>query len=217
MLALAAIVATASHIGGQAASTRDPDARQVPAPPPNRSSAPARELPNDVLLAELRKGGLALYFRHSATNFRENDKASRGFEDCANQRNLIDRGRADARAIGRAIEDLKIPIERVLASPMCRTMETARLIFGRAEPSLEVRAQGRASSAGERYSPLKKLLATPQPTGANLAIVSHGNPFHGVAGPPFLMEGEAAVIRGVGDDFEVIGRIRPDEWSRFGR
>jgi hypothetical protein len=79
-----------------------------------------------------------------------------------------------------------------------------------------VRAQPRVS-AEERFAPLRELFMAPQTKGTNLAIVSHGNPFYGTAGPPYLIEGEAAVIRGLGKDFEVIGRIRPNEWARFGR
>src|SRR5216684_6878924 len=100
---------------------------------PERSSLPSRELPPAELLSELRKGGYVLYFRHAATDFSQNDERMKSYEDCANQRNLIDRGRAEARAVGAAIRELRIPIEPVLASPFCRTVETAQLIFGRAE------------------------------------------------------------------------------------
>lgn len=212
-----ALIGLTPDVLAQAASKPDPDAAQVPAPPPGRSSLPARELPNPALLTELRKGGYVLYFRHTATDFSQNDKASRGFDDCANQRNLIERGRADARAIGAAIRAYKIPIGTVLASPLCRTMETGRLIFGQAEPSLSVRAQRVAQPGDDRFGPLRKLFSATLPQGKNLAIVSHGNPFYGTAGPPYLAEGEAAVIRGLGNDFEVIGRIRPEGWAALGQ
>lgn len=39
---------------------------------------------------------------------------------------------------------------------------------------------------------------------------SHGNPFHAVAGAPYLAEGEAAVIRPLGKDFEIVARVRDD-------
>src|SRR6266436_504900 len=104
-----------------------------------RSSLPSLELPPAELLAELRKGGYVLYFRHAATDFSQNDERMKSYEDCANQRNLIDRGRAEARAVGAAIRELRIPIEPVLASPFCRTVETAQLIFGRAQKMQEVR------------------------------------------------------------------------------
>jgi hypothetical protein len=47
----------------------------------------------------------------------------------------------------------------------------------------------------------------------NTILVGHGNPFRAVAGPPHLMEGEAAVIRPVGGErFEILARIRVEEW-----
>ena len=178
-----------------------------------RSSLPSRELAPAQLLAELRKGGYILYFRHAATDFSQNDERMKSFEDCANQRNLIDRGRSDARAAAAAIRRLGIPVERVLASPFCRTVETAQLIFGRAEKMQEVRGGPSAPADAERYAALRRILATPIPAGANLAVVSHGNPFYSVAGPPYLAEGEAAVIRPLGADFQVIARIPVDRWD----
>jgi broad specificity phosphatase PhoE len=180
---------------------------------PQRSSLPSRELPPAELLAELRKGGYILYFRHAATDFSQNDERMKSYEDCAGQRNLIDKGRSDARAIGAAIRELRIPVERVLASPFCRTVETAQLLFGRAEKMQEVRGGPSAPASSERYAALRRILATPVRAGNNLAVVSHGNPFYSVAGPPYLAEGEAAVIRPLGADFQVIARIRIDSWE----
>src|SRR6267143_10242 len=180
---------------------------------PQRSSLPSRELPPAELLAELRKGGYILYFRHAATDFSQNDERMKSYEDCASQRNLIDKGRSDARATGAAIRELRIPVERVLASPFCRTVETAQLLFGRAEKMQEVRGGPSAPADAERYAALRKILATPIPAGANLAVVSHGNPFYSVAGPPYLAEGEAAVIRPLGADFQIVARIPVDRWD----
>src|SRR6267154_653078 len=183
---------------------------------PQRSSLPSRELAPAQLLAELLNGGYILYFRHAATDFSQNDERMKSFEDCAHQRNLVDRGRSDARAAAAAIRRLGIPVERVLASPFCRTVETAQLIFGRAEKMQEVRGGPSAPADAERYAALRRILATPIHVGANLAVVSHGNPFYSVAGPPYLAEGEAAVIRPLGADFQVIARIRVDRWSALG-
>ena len=180
---------------------------------PQRSSLPSREIAPAQLLAELRKGGYILYFRHAATDFSQNDEKMKSFEDCANQRNLIDRGRSDARIVAAAIRRLGIPVERVLASPFCRTLETAQLLFGRAEKMQEVRGGPTAPADAERYAALRRILATPIPAGANLAVISHGNPFYSVAGPPYLAEGEAAVIRPLGADFQIIARIPADRWD----
>ena len=178
-----------------------------------RSSLPSREVSPAQLLADLRGGGYVLYFRHAATDFSQNDEKMKRYEDCAHQRNLIDRGRADARAAGAAIRQLGVPVERVLASPFCRTVETAQLLFERVEKMAEVRGGPAVSAASDRYAPLKKILATPVRAGGNLVVVSHGNPFYSVAGPPYLAEGEAAVIRPLGTDFQVVARIRIDGWE----
>src|SRR2546428_10282489 len=183
---------------------------------PQRSSPPSRELAPAQLLAELLKGGYILYFRHVATDFSQNDEKMKSYEDCANQRNLIDRGRSEARAAAAAIRNLGIPVGRVLASPFCRTVETAQLLFGRAEKMQEVRGGPSAPTDTERYAALRRILATPGHGGSNLAIVSHGNPFHSVAGPPYLAEGGAAVIRPLGADFRVIAGIRVDRWDALG-
>ncbi|MFN0302058.1 MAG: histidine phosphatase family protein [Burkholderiales bacterium] len=187
---------------------------QVP-PPADRSSAPVQVLSDGDIARAMRQGGLVLYFRHAATDFSQNDQNSRGYEDCANQRNLIDRGRDDARNIGAAIKALGIKVDRVLASPVCRTMETARLIFGRAEPTMDVRGGPGAVSPPERYAPLRRLFDAGAPPGAVLALVSHGNPFYAVAGPPYPAEGEGVLIRSLGWDFEVVARIKVDEWGKL--
>ncbi len=171
-------------------------------------------LSGPALLNALRRGGYVIYVRHTSTDFGQNDEGMTSYEDCAKQRNLTDQGRAEARAIGAAIAKLQIPIGEVLASPFCRTRETARLIFGRETPSLAVRGGPAATENADRYSDLRKLLSTPVPRGVNLAIASHGNPFRAVAGTPYLAEGEAAVIEPRGKDgFRIVARITKDGWN----
>ena len=81
----------------------------------------------------MRKGGYVLYIRHTSTDFSRDDSKSTSFEDCANQRPLTDKGRDEARAMAGHLKRLGIPIDRVYASPFCRTVETAMLAFGKAE------------------------------------------------------------------------------------
>jgi phosphohistidine phosphatase SixA len=178
-----------------------------------RVAAPATQAQSGMRLADaLRQGGYILYFRHTATDFSQNDERMTGFEDCANQRNLTDAGRADARAIGAAIRSLGIPIGEVLASPFCRTRETAELIFGRYTVSTAVRG-GPAQNDSGRYDELRVLLTRRVPGKVNLAIASHGNPFAAVVGTPYLAEGEAAIIEPRDAGFSVVARIKKDEWA----
>ena len=184
----------------------------VPPPAPGRSALPATPMSGQQLLSELRKGGYVIYFRHTSTDFSRDDARSKSDEDCDNQRPLTDKGREEARQIGVAFRELKVPIVKVLASPRCRTMETAMLAFARAERASEARGGPAAPDSPDRYAPLRKLLSTPVKPGANLVISSHGNPFYATAGAPYLAEGEAAVVRPLGKDFEIVARVKHDAW-----
>ena len=136
------------------------------------------------------------------------------YEDCANQRNLTDQGRAEAREIGGHVKRLRIPIGEVLASPFCRTTETARLAFGKAQAMNEVRGGPARPGDPARYDPLRKLLSSPVAKGENRVISSHGNPFQAVAGSPYLAEGEMAVLQPSAEaGFTVVSRIRLEDWK----
>jgi hypothetical protein len=180
------------------------------------SSLPVNTLGDAALVRALKGGGLVLYIRHASTDFSKNDAAMTSYEDCASQRNLTDQGRAEARRIGEALRKLRIPVQRVYASPFCRTVETAMLVFGKAEKTNEARGGPLKSDDPRRYDGLRGLLSSAPPKGTNNAVSSHGNPFYGVAGPPYLVEGEMAVVRPRGaKGFEVIARIRASDWDRL--
>lgn len=198
-------------------AAQQPSLSPVPNPAPGRSALPAKRLPHSGLLSELRRGGYIIYFRHTSTDFSRDDSRSRSDADCENQRPLTDQGRDEARRIGAAMRDLGIPIGRVLASPRCRTVETAMLAFNRAEKTNAARGGPARPEEPDRYAELRKILATPLKPGANLVIASHGNPFYAVAGAPYLAEGEAAVVRPLGSDFEIIARVRADGWAALAR
>ena len=166
------------------------------------------------LAKELRAGGYVLYIRHTSTDFSQNDSRMKSWEDCENQRNLTDKGRDEARAIAAHLKRLSIPIGEVLASPFCRTMETARLAFGKATAMNEVRGGPLRNDDPARYASLKKILSDPVPKGQNRVISSHGNPFYAVFGPPYLAEGEIAVVRpDAPGKFSIVGEIRLDDWA----
>lgn len=166
---------------------------------------PGRAEVDPALLKSLREGGYVLYLRHASTDSTQKDApAMTNFEDCAKQRNLNEKGRGEARAIGEHVKRLRIPVGEVLASPLCRTMETARLAFGRAKADQTVR----------NAELLKKTFAAFQGRGANLAIASHAIPMHDdIKG---LAEGEMAVVKPGGPlGFSIVGRIRADEWAKL--
>ena len=99
-----------------------------------------------ALVEALRGGGYILLFRHAITDQTQgddlsalllagNEGAGRAVDglvpDCGKQRNLNGAGRDQSRQLGVDFERLKIPYQITLASPFCRTQETAGLAFGR--------------------------------------------------------------------------------------
>ena len=177
------------------------------------SSTPsaAATLQGPQLLAALKRGGYVVYFRHTATDFSKNDSAMNGFDDCDNQRLLSEQGRRDAIAIGQRIRALGLPVGEALASPMCRTMDHARLMLANVTPRNEVRETQNGDYAG-----LKRLLAAPVARGSNRWIVGHGIPFRAVAGAPHLAEGEAAVILPGTTGWTVVARLMVADWQALG-
>ncbi len=203
-IALAALITFSLEVAH--AQPAPPSVPVAPSSSPNAAQAIA--LPD--LASALRKGGYVIYFRHAATDFSKNDASMTSYTDCTTQRMLSAQGRKDARDMGRHIAALKLPLSETLASPMCRTMETARLVLGRATPQNDIR-----EGASSDYPGLKRLLTNPVANGANRWLVGHGTPFRAVAGAPHLAEGEAAVIRPEGTGWTVVARVLPQDWAQL--
>lgn len=182
--------------------------------PPSSAPDPLLKLSGQPLLNVLRAGGYAIYFRHAATDMAQQDRPAFDAADCAAQRNLSAAGREQAARIGAAIQVLRLPITEILASPYCRTMETARLVAGTPTATEAIRGKASTTPGAPDYSALARLLATPAPPTGLRVIVGHGNGFRAAAGEPHLQEGEAAVLRAVeGGGWVVIARLLPADWD----
>lgn len=191
-----------------------PDA---PAPTATAIASAQPSAPQGQALVDLlRDGGMVIFFRHAATDMSQTDSDLDNLEDCATQRNLSEDGRAGARAIGQAFRNLGLPIGQVLASPYCRTLETAQLAFERAEPSQDLLPTAAAPDEASRaalVASLQRLLSTVPPKGTNTVLVSHAFSLEDAADVS-LAEGEAAVFVAVGPDgFRLVGRVLPDHWA----
>lgn len=186
--------------------------------------APAtQELLDDAaLLAALRAGGHNLYFRHVGTDWSQHDQVQQAGDwrscDATRMRQLSQQGRDDARTIGSAMRRLGVPVGEVLASPYCRTVETARLMeLGEVMQTIQVMNLRAADYVGGRASVVasaQALLASPPPAG-NRVIVAHGNVAR-AATPAYPAEGEALVFAPDGEGgFMLRGRITVSDWSRL--
>ena len=180
-------------------------------------------LDDNSLLSALRQGGLNIYFRHEATNWSQGDNVQKADDwlscDGNEIRQLSDAGRNHAKSTGQAIKSLGIPIGKVIASPYCRTVETARLMrLGPVEASNDVINLRVAEYFGGRAAIVRTaqaLLASAPAAGTNNLIVAHGNVAQ-AATPVYPSEGEGVVFKP--DDkggFQVVGRLTPADWVRL--
>jgi virginiamycin B lyase len=189
--------------------------RDAPAPSAEANRVTAQPA---ALAPSLRRGGYVIYFRHAATDFSMSDREGASLSDCSRQRNLDARGRAQARAIGRAIRALALPIGRVLASRFCRTRDTARLAFGRVTLTSDLTSLPQAGSERERQRrirALRRLLSRAPAVGRNDVLVAHLFNIQAAANVQ-LQEGEAAIFRPLGRrGFRLVRRVKADGWARL--
>jgi virginiamycin B lyase len=195
-------------------TTAPPTATAPPTPtaePATATPIQATALEGQALVDALRRGGYVIYFRHAATDQTQTDS---DLSRCETQRNLDDRGRAEARAIGQAFKALNIPVGQVFSSSYCRTRDTAELAFGRAEVVRDI--SGLPDSEREqRTAALRRLLSAPPQPGTNTVLVSHGFNITAAANIT-IAEGEAAIFApGVPEGFALIARVLPDAWSKL--
>ncbi|MET0428389.1 MAG: hypothetical protein ABW026_07800, partial [Microvirga sp.] len=87
------------------------------------------------IMDDLTRGGQVVYLRHAdrhrgAKETLDEHSPLAAFADCTDQRNLTAEGREDAAQIGETFRRWNVPVGKVVALPLCRTRETARLAFG---------------------------------------------------------------------------------------
>ena len=81
----------------------------------------------DSLIDQMKAGGHILMIRHAMAPG-SGDPENFQIGDCSTQRNLDDRGRSQARAIGEWLRANGIEKARMFSSQWCRCLDTARLI-----------------------------------------------------------------------------------------
>ena len=130
--------------------------------------------PTDNLIADLRKGGYVIFFRHTATDRKQKD-LDLDFKNCDTQRNLNQKGREQAQAIAVSFKRLNIPVGTVLASPFCRTLETAQIAFGKSTQSEGlVSIHYARNKTPELVQSLVQMLRTVPSEATNTILVGHG-------------------------------------------
>lgn len=207
----------ASFLPALAAALLGPAAAADPAPAPATTSPaePAPVLlpviaPEDALagrpLAEaLRAGGLVLFMRH-AEQVVASDK-----DDCSRHL-LTPAGDAQSRTVGDGLRRLGVPIAEVLASPICRALQTA-VLLGVGEPRPEpdlAPPQPRVDTGPARM----RLLGRMPPPGRNTLLVSHQQGSRVPEQRLMLGLAEVLVFRPQPDGTsKPLARVAPAEWE----
>jgi phosphohistidine phosphatase SixA len=170
----------------------------------------------EALVKQLRSRGHVLLLRHAATDNAVDTTAD--FMDCSRQRNLSSEGRRQARAIGRALRKLRVPVGQTMASPFCRTRDTARLVTGndftsRALLPPDLLETVRTESDSPSYN-LRGQLGNYVDTASNVVFVSHESTILEATGLR-LREGETAVVAPSDNErgYRVAARLMPRDWT----
>lgn len=172
------------------------------------------------LMNEIRQGGFVLYLRHGITdNSRPDRFPNVDLNDCNTQRLLSDEGRALMKQIGQSIREQKIPLGKIVVSPMCRTKESAQLAIGdqfeTAEP-LMYSANMTSEQKKPRIEALKKLLVAPIAKGANTLLLAHAPNLADLIGFFVKPEGTLVVFRQAGPSgYEYVASIHPEDWAKL--
>lgn len=155
--------------------------------------------------ALLRNGGHVVLLRNAMTTGMV-EPPNFDIGKCATQLNLSERGRQQARKIGALFAARAAPVEKVLASRYCRTMETARLAFDdqkvEAMPALDKPTEATAEADVAAVMDIIRSFSGSD----NIVLVTHLENIQALTGVS-PREGEALIVGLQGDKLHVLGRI----------
>lgn len=174
----------------------------------------------DDILSKLHAGGHVIVLRHGATHNDQADTDPLNFDNVGKQRQLNDKGRADARALGEIFRRAGVPLGRVYSSRFQRAVETARLIAGREpEATADLTEGGLVVSPSEnnrRAQALRALVAAAPDPGTNTLIVTHRPNIMDALGRDWfdIREGEASIFTpGGAGGYTLVGRVQIGQWA----
>lgn len=162
---------------------------------------------DEALWAALKDGGKVVLMRHAAVERGASPlKYTPG--DCSQDMNLSQAGRTQAQKIGEAFRARGIPVGDVLASPFCRTMDTAKLAFGNAKPSDALRLiEGISAREIAHINTQASRLIGDYKGKANLILVTHQPNVEAIALESLENAGMLVLTPKGGEEFDVLGKL----------
>ena len=158
--------------------------------------------------AALRQGGNVALMRHASAPGGAGDPPGFKLEDCSTQRNLSEKGRAQAAAVGAQIKSNSVSVTTIASSPWCRCLETAKLMdLGpvQVEPAFS-NAFVLAARRDELNKSATAIISAWR--SGTLIVVTHGANIQALSGH-LLAPGEMIVVAPDSMPPRVIGRIPP--------
>ena len=181
-------------------------------------AADAQTLTGPALVKALQAGGHVIVMRHASSP--RDVPPNPNPDNVPPERQLDEKGRTSATAMGDTLRRLKIPIGDVMTSPTYRARETARLArLPNPRPATEL---GEGSGTMQAVSPAQTEWLQKRvkqfPRGTNTMLVTHV-PNITAAFPdetPAAAEGEAFVFGpDGGGGARLVGRIKIEDWVAF--
>ena len=160
------------------------------------------------MIERMQTGGHILMIRHALAPG-NGDPVNFRIGDCSTQRNLDDRGRMQARAIGDWLRSKGIAKARVYSSQWCRCLETAELF--EVGSVVELPALNSFYELTQNREPilraLKKFIAEQPSDGVLIIMVTHFVTISAIANEA-VSSGEGVLLKLNGDaPYENIGRV----------
>src|SRR6516164_2508684 len=177
---------------------------------------PAAADDKDIAQA-LRAGGLVIVVRHGATFPDQADTDPLNFENIAAQRNLNDKGKAQAKAFGDALRQVGISVGKFYTSEYNRAYETAVIAgFKDIEKTADLTEGGLVVSPNEnsrRIEAFRRMIATPPHPHTITILITHQPNIIAALGKDWfdVKEGEASIFRPSSGSYQLLTRVQMDE------
>ena len=180
--------------------------------------ARAQTLAGPDLVQALRQGGYVIVMRHASSPPTPPAPAEADPANIKGERQLDDKGRAAAKAMGEAIRRLRLPIGEAWSSPTYRALQTLKIagLHGvRSVPELGDNGQSMQATSGAQAAWLKvKAAQAPRPR-TDTVVATHQPNIAAAFGQAAagLSDGEALVFHPDGrGSSDLVARIRMEDW-----
>jgi phosphohistidine phosphatase SixA len=173
------------------------------------------------LLADMKRGGYVIVFRHGATYRDQADTDPFNLDNIGKQRLLSEKGKEVAKQVGDSFKRLGIPFGQVYTSKFNRAVETGKLVSGgEVTTSADITEGGLVVTPIEndrRTEMLRKMVTAKPEEGKNTLIVTHKPNIIDAFGKDWfeVKEGEASVFKPDGSGkAEPVARVQAVDWIK---